>query len=501
MNVIAIADIKNHGTKQSNHHERLLHDLGERVKELIALHGTACLLQEHTLSIEEVFGRVARLIPPAFQYPDVTQAKLTFGEIESATSGFRPTPWCLQTSLKTKHGTVLTIDVVYLAERTKSAHGPFLSEEVSLMHSLGEMLVAFLERRAAESELRQLKDQLFNENIALKEEIDRTSMLDDIIGGSPRLMATLRLVSQVAPTDSTVLITGETGTGKELVARAIHKKSLRCDRPFVSVNCSAIPHDLIGSELFGHERGAFTGALQRRIGRFELAEAGTIFLDEVGELPAETQVALLRVLQERTFERVGGNQSIRANVRVLAATNRDLPAAIAAGTFRNDLFYRLNVFPVEIAPLRERKDDIPLLVHYFVDRFARKIGKSIKNVDEKTLASLLSYSWPGNIRELQNVIERSVIVSERDILVVDERWLSRAPSAIRQSDGGTLLRKSDDEVIQMIETALAETRGRIGGPSGAAAMLGIPASTLESKIKAFRIDKGCFRNAWEQAKH
>ncbi len=307
-------------------------------------------------------------------------------------------------------------------------------------------------------------------------------MFEEIVGASPALQAVLDRVAKVAPTDSTVLITGETGTGKELIARAIHKRSTRSARAFVSVNCAAIPPALIPSELFGHEKGAFTGATQRRLGRFELAEDGTIFLDEIGELSAETQVALLRVLQEHEFERVGGNTSIRANVRVIVATNRDLEAAMTAGTFRSDLFYRLNVFPIEMPPLRERREDIPLLVEYFIDRFARKAGKKIRRINKKTLELLQSYPWPGNIRELQNVIERSVIISEGENFSVDESWLSRrqVPSGLKgQIELSQSLAAHEKEVI---EAALSESGGRVFGPSGAAAKLGIPRSTLESKI-------------------
>ena len=248
---------------------------------------------------------------------------------------------------------------------------------------------------------KQAEERLQQENVALREEIDKASMFEEIVGTSPALQTVLSRISKVAPTDSTVLITGETGTGKELVARAIHRRSNRTSRAFVSVNCAAIPRDLIASELFGHEKGAFTGALQRRVGRFELAEGGTIFLDEVGELSPDTQVALLRVLQEREFERVGGRQSIRLDVRVIAATNRDLKTAVANGAFREDLYYRLNVFPLEMPPLRARRADIPLLVEYFIDRYARKAGKNIRSVDKKTLQLLQSYPWPGNIRELR----------------------------------------------------------------------------------------------------
>jgi transcriptional regulator with GAF, ATPase, and Fis domain len=319
-------------------------------------------------------------------------------------------------------------------------------------------------------------------------------MFEEVVGASPALRAVLSRVSKVAPTDSTVLLTGETGTGKELIARAIHKRSRRSSRAFVSVSCAAIPASLIASELFGHEKGAFTGATQRRLGRFELAEEGTLFLDEAGELPAETQITLLRVLQEREFERVGGNQHIRANVRVIAATNRDLEAAIAAGTFRSDLFYRLNVFPIEIPPLRERREDIPLLVEYFIDHFARKAGKNYSGINKKTLNLLLSYPWPGNIRELQNVVERSVVVCDTENFSVDESWLSKQPASGPKSPFELSETLSVQEK-QMIEAALRESGGRVSGPSGAAAKLGISRSTLESKIASLKINKYRFKTA------
>jgi len=344
----------------------------------------------------------------------------------------------------------------------------------------------------AVDEVKKLKDQLYNENIALREEIDKASMFEEIVGTSPALQSVLSRVAKVAPTDSTVLITGETGTGKELIARAIHKRSHRSSRAFVTANCAAIPRDLIASELFGHEKGAFTGALQRRLGRFELAEGGTIFLDEVGELPAETQIALLRVLQEREFERVGGNEPISADVRVIAATNRDLEAAIAAGTFREDLFYRLNVFPIETPPLRERKKDIPMLVEYFIHRYAKKAGKKIRTVEKTTLELLQAYRWPGNIRELQNVIERSVIVCDTEKLSVDESWLSREPLRAQPTNRSVPELPVTHEK-ERIETALAGTGGRVSGPSGAAAKLGIPPSTLESKIRSLKINKYRFK--------
>ena len=352
------------------------------------------------------------------------------------------------------------------------------------------LLVDIDDRKRAETELSALKDQLYKENLVLRDEVDRTSMFEEIVGTSPALQPVLARVAKVARTDSTVLITGETGTGKELVARAIHRRSARASRAFVSVNCAAVPRELIASELFGHEKGAFTGATQRRLGRFELAHGGTIFLDEVGELPMETQVALLRVLQEREFERVGGSASVRVDVRVVAATNRDLQEAIEAGTFRSDLFYRLNVFPIAVPALRERTDDIPLLVEYFIDRYARKAGKTIRRVNKRTLDRLRSYQWPGNVRELQNVIERSVIVCDTDEFTVDESWLTARPAIEgRLALSGTVA--AHEKAV--IEDALRACGGRVYGPSGAAERLGIPRSTLESKIRALRINKHRFR--------
>ena len=355
------------------------------------------------------------------------------------------------------------------------------------------------ERKRAESnlqnaldEIKRLRDQLYKENIALRDEIDKASMFEEIVGESPALRAVLARVAKVAPTDSTVLITGETGTGKELIARAIHKRSQRSSRAFVSVNCAATPQTLIAAELFGHEKGAFTGALQRRLGRFELAEGGTIFLDEVGELPIETQIALLRVLQEREFERVGGSHTVRADVRVISATNRDLEGAISAGAFRKDLFYRLNVFPIEIPPLRERTEDIPTLIECFIHRYARKAGKRIATIEKRTLDLLQSYAWPGNVRELQNVIERSVIFCDDEVFSVDPSWLSFESSPRRQT-GAPNVRKPAAEEKEAIEAVLAATEGRVSGPFGAASQLGVPASTLESKIRSLKINKFRFK--------
>jgi formate hydrogenlyase transcriptional activator len=330
---------------------------------------------------------------------------------------------------------------------------------------------------------KRAEERLQQENVALREEVDKASMFEEIVGASPQLTAVLSRVSKVAPTDSTVLIMGETGTGKELIARALHKGSRRSERSFVNVNCGAIPPSLIMSELFGHEKGAFTGAVQRRLGKFELAEGGTIFLDEVGDLPPETQVALLRVLQEREFERVGGTEVLCADVRVIAATNRDLQKAIADGAFRTDLYYRLNVFPITLPPLRERKEDVPLLVGYFVERYAKRAGKKIKHIQKNSLEAMREYAWPGNVRELQNVIERSLIISETNELSIDKSWLTNEPQ--RLTAGAA--RKSNER--KRIEEALEQSYGKVSGADGAAVRLGMPASTLESKIRALRINK------------
>src|SRR6266851_1582006 len=339
---------------------------------------------------------------------------------------------------------------------------------------------------------KQAEERTRQENLALREEIDHSSMFEEIVGSSPALCNVLAQMARVAPTDSTVLISGETGTGKELIARAIHKRSKRAARAFIRVHCAAIPQSLIASELFGHEKGAFTGALQRRVGRFEAAHGGTIFLDEIGDLPAETQIALLRVLQEREFERIGSTQPLKVDVRVVAATNRDLGRAVEAGTFRQDLFYRLNVFPIRVPPLRGRVDDIPLLVEYSIDRYAKKAGKKFRAISKKTLELFETYDWPGNVRELQNVIERAVVLCDGDTFSIDETWLkrtSRRPPAPEVPFSATVVAHERE----LIEDALAKSNGRIAGPWGAAKSLGIPRQTLESKIRSFGIDKHRFR--------
>jgi formate hydrogenlyase transcriptional activator len=339
---------------------------------------------------------------------------------------------------------------------------------------------------------KQAEERTRNEILALREQIDRDSMFEDLVGSSEPLGKVLRQLAKVAPSDSTVLILGETGTGKELIARAIHKRSKRAQQAFIGVNCAAIPPSLIASELFGYEKGAFTGATQRRLGRFESANGGTIFLDEIGDLPAEIQIALLRVLQEREIERVGSNKPIPVDVRVLGATHRDLNALVAAGKFRQDLLYRLNVVPIEMPSLRERAADIPLLVEYFIDRFGKKTGKQFRAIDKKTLKLFQAYGWPGNIRELQNVIERAVILSDGDIFSVDDTWLKKETPHVACPTvplGGALLSQEKE----MIEAALAESHGRVSGPAGAAAKLALPAQTLDAKIKRLGINKFRFK--------
>ena len=358
---------------------------------------------------------------------------------------------------------------------------------------LEEHQQTWVELEKVSDEIKILKDQLYGENLVIREKAHRAPIFEEIVGSSEPLRRVLIQVAKVAPTDSTVLILGETGTGKELVSRAIHKRSHRSQRAFIRVNCAAIPQSLINSELFGHEKGAFTGATQRRLGRFEAADGGTLFLDEVGELPMETQIVLLRILQEREFERVGGNQTISADVRIIAATNRDLTAAVAAGTFRRDLFYRINVFPVEMPSLRERIDDIPLLVEYLLDRYREKTGKAFRSIQQKTLGIFQGYDWPGNIRELQNIIERAAILCEGDIFSIEETWLKRAiPQGY--APAVPFVRTRAGREREIIEAALAESGGRVAGPKGAAAKLGIPRQTLDSKIASLGIDKRRFQN-------
>ncbi len=368
----------------------------------------------------------------------------------------------------------------------------FDSGEVQLLQDVSEIVSIAVANALAFEEINALKEQLQAENRLLQDEIVQTSIFEEIVGSSQSLRKVLTSIDRVAPTDSTILITGETGTGKELIAHAIHRRSPRSGRALVKVNCAALPSELIASELFGHEKGAFTGALQQRIGRFETAHGGTIFLDEIGELTPEMQIALLRVLQEKEFERVGGNRTIHTDVRVITATNRDLQREVTEGRFRADLYYRLNVFPIHVPALKERSDDIPILVDYFISRFATRMGKRIRQVERATLDAMQRYSWPGNIRELQNVIERGVILADSEVFRLESGTLPEQFQSSSEPNAAGLPNSREQQQTR-IEAVLRETRGRISGPDGAAARLGIPASTLESRIKALKINKHLFR--------
>ena len=465
-----------HREEKLRQDERELRRITDAIDQRIAVHGpdgkmlyaNRVMLEYSGLSIEDVMADDfrARLVHP----DDLERSR-----VERQQGLERGTPFELELRARRKDGQHRWFLVRY---------NPFRDDEGRIIrwYSTGTDI----------DDRKQDEERTHKENLALREEIDQSSMFEEIVGSSDVIRNILTQVAKVAPSDSTVLVLGETGTGKELIARAIHKRSKRSPRAFITVNCAAIPAPLIASELFGHEKGAFTGAIQRRLGRFELADGGTIFLDEIGDLPAETQIALLRVLQEGEIERVGGSQSISVDVRVLAATNRDLETAMAAGTFRQDLFYRLNVFPIQIPPLRERMDDIPLLVTYLIERYAKKAGKKIKNIQKETLELFQAYDWPGNIRELQNVIQRAIVLCESETFSVDATWLKREKHRLSGSViplGATLAEHEKD----IIEAALADCGGQVAGPTGAAAKLGLPRQTLESKITALGINKHRFK--------
>jgi formate hydrogenlyase transcriptional activator len=375
-------------------------------------------------------------------------------------------------------------------EVTSTCHsGTYTPTQVQLLQDIKDVVAIAVSNALAYEEIKCLKEQLLIENRVLQEEIVERSIYEEIVGSSGSLQKVLAAIEKVAPTDSTVLLTGETGTGKELVAHAIHRRSPRYGRALVKVNCAALPAELIASELFGHEKGAFTGAMQQRVGRFEAANGGTIFLDEVAELSPEIQVSLLRVLQEKEFERVGGNRTIKTDVRVIAATNKDLRREVSDGSFRMDLFYRLNVFPIHVPPLRERADDIPVLVDYFATRLAARTGKTISQIEKRSLSAMQQYSWPGNIRELQNVIERCVILADSDVLRLESGMLMQPTSNVN----GSCTPACGSDRRSRIEAVLRETRGKVYGPEGAAARLGLPATTLDSQLRALGINKHQFK--------
>jgi len=368
---------------------------------------------------------------------------------------------------------------------SRSSH-QYSEADLGFLLHIAKQLAMALENTLAYDEIKRLTDQLSRENMYLQEEINGHCNYEEIIGGSPILQKVLQGIDSVAQTDATVLINGETGTGKELVSRAIHQGSQRCHRPLIKVNCAALPAGLVESELFGHEKGAFTGALQRKIGKFELAHNGTIFLDEIGDIAAETQVKLLRVLQEQEFERVGGNETIKVKVRVIVATNRDLEAAVKQGTFRADLYYRLNVFPIQVPPLRERREDIPILTQYFVDKYAKLLKKPIEGIHPTTLDKLTQYPWPGNIRELENVIERGVILCVDRVLSIEEEWGSPTDTRMSHSEQlGTLEAMERNYIFKVLQ----QTRWVIGGKKGAAEILNIHPNTLRGRLIKLGIKK------------
>jgi formate hydrogenlyase transcriptional activator len=441
----------------------------------------------------EPFWRPLKEVRPLIPYPNSSDEGLLTGEPFACNDLLQKEGW-YEHEFSLAQGGVRSYAAVPLVARgrllgvatfTRAEQRAFPAEELSILRDVGRALSVATANALANQEIRKLREQLETENISLRTQLGQAPWFEEILAHSAALKHVLETIEQVATTDATVLITGETGTGKELVARAIHRRSPRARGPFVKVNCAAIPHTLLASELFGHERGAFTGAVERRKGRFEQAHGGTLFLDEIGELPQEMQVLLLRVLQEREFERLGGTHTLQVDVRLVAATNRELAEDVHVGRFRSDLYYRLNVFPVQVPPLRERPEDIPPLVAHFAEKYGKRFGRKISRIDRQTLDVLQSHSWPGNVRELENVVQRAVILSRGGALHLDTAMLTAAKGDSTEQVGS--------EERQAIEAALTASRGKVAGEGGAAKKLGVPASTLEFRIKRLGIDKFRYR--------
>ncbi len=607
--VVTFVDISERKQAEEENRRLMLH-LDKRVKELMALHETARILQNPQAMTTEVVRKIISLLPLAWQHSEVAAARFAFDEIEVATSNFSLTPWVLSATFSTSNEKRGVLEVCYLVEKPNVEEGPFCIEERHLINSVGEMLRAYFERKQAEHALQQserkyreifeqavegifqttptgrfmnanpalaqlygylspmelmqvvtnagtqlyvdpqrrrdfircleeqgivtnfesqvyrkdgsviwtsenaravhdvhgtllfyegfvfdisarkqaeellvMKNRLQAENRYLKEKVLDSQSFGDLIGQNVTLRAIEEQISQVAQTDASVLIFGESGTGKELIAREIHKQSRRKDRPMICVSCASIPKELYESEFFGHVKGAFTGAVKDRVGRFEAATGGTLFLDEVGELSLEIQAKLLRVLQEQAFERVGSCQTMHVDVRVITATNQNLAEMVQAGTFRSDLFYRLNIFPVTLPPLRNRIGDIPLLVKYFCDMFSKKLGKPIKGISPESMARLMAYSWPGNVRELMNIIERAAILARSPILKIRD-----IPDLRRMAQGPTVVSYTIQEMERIhILQILEETNNIIAGPRGAAVRLGLNPNTLRSRMQKLGI--------------
>ncbi|MBT4287401.1 MAG: sigma 54-interacting transcriptional regulator [Deltaproteobacteria bacterium] len=461
------------------------HDLRDRIKELNCLYAISELIEKPDLSLSQLCQEVINLIPTALHYPNISSARLILENQEFKTKNFIDTTWKLTSTISVRDEDYGTLEICYPDRRREIRKKTFLKEERSLINEISERLGKIIEKMQAEEALKNanhqlqlLPEQLKEENIYLQEEIKQSHNFGEIISKNRKYLKILKTVEKVAVSKTTVLILGETGTGKELIARLVHQLSDRKNQTLVKVNCATLPANLIESELFGHEKGAFTGAVSSKKGRFELADKGTIFLDEIGDLPLDLQAKLLRVLQDNEFEKIGGTKTLKVDVRVLAATNKNLESQCEEGRFRPDLFYRLNVFPIESMPLRKRNDDIPILLRHFIKIFNKKTGKKIESVPKNILDILQSYHWPGNIRELENIIERAVILSTGNQLELGD-WLSKN----KQGSGKASILTLDDLQKEHIIHVLNLTNGKVGGKSGAANLLGLSRTTLQSRMK------------------